>query len=537
MISRARLEARLLAASLVLGFGAGMAFPAMAEVDLNHYGIGAVWYGNRGATFNIPNAGGFDITNGDGVTVTLTRDTTMTNVFTTTTTTMTTTPNGAMNTNTNTNTTAPSTTSMGTSMVVKTGQIPVWPVLTPDGNAHITTRNGVPSSAWVAAPFARHQIFAQTQAQAVKAAGGGAGGNNVGKIVAGGLPLSVGLKFTVPGKLIDRVFSSHVPVALNPVVQQVDTLFRIQAPASSRNNTTLGSKPPIPSQTRVMQPNAWSGAGQVSRLAPDFTFTTTMGAPGPVSRQVRQTAGPNAFGGTMSMLISGDGAVWVGPRELVTVAPGLEMLKSPIGRGSITSLATGQAPGKAYSGTNVRIGQQGVIYLNYNIPEPCTPPLAVPPVPAGCGLITGVAAPVAFIPGFATPNGAVGQGVNSSTNPNCPNGGPASDCYKAPLPTSLNIGFPFTSGHVSVFVSGTRAGAPQITTITAAGGDTVTANGVRTVQLVGGSVSLRTTFSGQTRSAQLDTVTITLPEPGSSLMLAGALVLIGGLYGLRRRLF
>ena len=88
-----------------------------------------------------------------------------------------------------------------------------------------------------------------------------------------------------------------------------------------------------------------------------------------------------------------------------------------------------------------------------------------------------------------------------------------------------------------MFVSGTRGGAPQITTLTAAGGDTVTANGVRTVQLVAGATSLRTTFSGQTRSAQLDTVTITLPEPGSSLMLAGALGLIGGLYGLRRRLF
>lgn len=509
-----RLNARRMAALVTLVFAAGIALPALAD-----FAISAAWYGNRGATFNIPNAGGFDITNGDGATVTLTR--------TTTSTTTTTTINGSTNMNTN----------MGTSMVVKTGQIPFWPILTPSGMAHITTRNGVPSSAWVAAPFARAQIFAQTQAQAVKAAGGGAGGRNNGQIVTGATPLNAGSAFTVPGKLIDMNFTSHVPVALNPVVQQVDTLFRIQAPGSARNATQMGGKSAIPSQTRVMQPNAWAGAGQVSRLAADFTFTTTMGAPGPVSRQVRQQSGTNAFGGTMSMLISGDGAVWVGPRELVPPVPGLEVLKSPIGRGSITSLATGQAPGKAYSGTNIRIGQQGIIYLNYNIPTPCTPPLAVPAVPAGCGLFTGVSQPVAFIPGFATVNGNTGTGVNSSTNPNCPNGGPGTDCFKAPLPTSLNIGFPFTTGQVSVFVSGTRGGAPQITTLTAAGNDTVTANGVRTVQLVAGATSLRTTFSGQTRSAQLDTVTITLPEPGSSLMLAGALGLIGGLYGLRRRLF
>jgi len=485
-VKRLVLRRVLAAATLVLT--AGMSVAALAD-----YGISGVWYGNRGATFNIPNLGGFDVVNNPNTAATV---------------------NG------------------GTAMTLKFS-----PMLTPNGAAHVMrTPQGIAAANWVPGPDARHQIWAQGQANAVRPAKAGAGGNNNGQIVAGvgTSALSVGGSFVVPAKLINTIFTSHVPVALNPVVQQVDTLFNIQAPATSRNPTTGGAAGPIASHTRKMQANAWMGAGQPSRLNADFTFTTTMGSPGPISRQVRQSAGPNAFGGTMTMLISGGGAVWVGPRELITVVPGLEVLKSPIGRGA-SSLATGQAPGKAYSGTNLRIGQQGVIYLNYNIPTPCTPPLVVPAVPAGCGLFTGVAAPVALLPAFATPNGTGGVGTNPATNPNCPNG-LGTDCFKGPLPTSINIGFPFTSGHVSVFVSGTRAMAPQITTITAVGNDT-TSGGVRTVQLVGGAVSLRTTSSGQTRSAQLDLVTITLPEPGESLMLAGALGLIAGLYGLRRRLF
>ena len=249
---------------------------------------------------------------------------------------------------------------------------------------------------------------------------------------------------------------------------------------------------------------------------------------GGVSRQIRQTAGANAFGGTMSMLISGSGGVWVGPRDLVTALPGSEFLRSPLG--ATVNAASPQAPGKAYSGTNRRVGAQGVIYGNYAIGTNCVPGV-VPASPPGCGILNGTAGLIppnvgvsftlALLPMFSTPNG---------TGPYFP--------YTAMLPTSFNIGWPFTTGHVSVYAKGTQGGVPQTSTLSAVGGDT-TSGGVRTVQLVAGQVSLRNNpaAGGLGRTPGLDVVTITLPEPTSTLMLAGTLGLIGGLFGLRRRLF
>ena len=89
-----------------------------------------------------------------------------------------------------------------------------------------------------------------------------------------------------------------------------------------------------------------------------------------------------------------------------------------------------------------------------------------------------------------------------------------------------------------MYAKGTQGGVPLTTTLSARGGDT-TAAGVRTVQLVAGQMSLRNNIlqGGLGRTAGLDTVTITLPEPSSTLMFAGAMGLIGTLFGVRRRLF
>ena len=149
----------------------------------------------------------------------------------------------------------------------------------------------------------------------------------------------------------------------------------------------------------------------------------------------------------------------------------------------------------------MRIGNPGVINLNYNVPSPCT--ASIPPSPLGCGLVTGIASPVATLPAA----------------------------------TSINIGFPWTTGHVSVYAKGVLGGIPQTSTLTAEGSDTVS-GGVRTIQLVAGGTALRNSpASGLGRSPHLDAITVPLPEPGSTMAFMGALGLIGGLYGVRRRLF
>lgn len=382
------------------------------------------------------------------------------------------------------------------------------------------------SADWVQGPYVRHQkhgiptIAVPDRADAALPAQWGARGTGV---IPGAQP-GVGASFVIPGKLISQLFLSTVAIPGNPVVQQVDTQFFVQAPITSRNSTSMGGQAPIASQTRKMQPNAWSGAGQVSRLNANFTHTETTGA-GVISRLARYTAGPNAFGGTMSMLISGSGGVWVGPRELVPQLPGNEFLLSPLG--ATVNAASPQGPGKAYAGINDRLGGQGVIYGNYAIQSPCVAGV-VPASPPGCGHLkgplpaggSGISFTLAFLPMFTA----------NASKPYFP--------YTQMLPTTHNLGWPFTTGHVSMYAKGTQGGLPQTSTLTAVGGDT-TAGGVRTVQLVAGTVSLRNNPAqgGLGRTAGMDAVTITLPEPTSTLMLAGTLGLIGGLFGLRRRFF
>jgi hypothetical protein len=101
---------------------------------------------------------------------------------------------------------------------------------------------------------------------------------------------------------------------------------------------------------------------------------------------------------------------------------------------------------------------------------------------------------------------------------------------------TMNIGFPWTTGHVSAYAKGAQQGVAQTTTLTAIGNDSVSTGGVRTIQLVSAGVALRSSIE-LGRVPHLDAVTIQVPKPGSTLMLAGALGLIGGFYSVRRRFF
>ncbi len=322
-------------------------------------------------------------------------------------------------------------------------------------------------------------------------------------------PTAVGQTFVFPPNLFSRDATSMVGVPVNPIVQQLDTVFDFDGPVTIRTITPnnlntpsftpmmggVGQRPGIPGQTRRLQASAWNGPGQTLRMGPNFAFSQFdgTGALG-LTRQVVYTGGPNGFGGTMAMFLRGAGAVYV-KSDLVTLVPGTEVLVSPLGGGPGNT----QHQGRGYLTSQRRIGNNGPIYQNYVIPTPCVVP--IPPTPVGCDLLTGISGFLASLPAA----------------------------------TTVNIGFPWTTGHVSVYANGFLGGQPVTTTLSAVGSDT-TSGGVRTIQLVAGGVSLRNSPTGLGRSAQFETVTIQVPEPGSTLALVGALGLIGGLYTARRRL-
>lgn len=328
-------------------------------------------------------------------------------------------------------------------------------------------------------------------------------------------PNAVGDRFEVPAQAFFRDQPSIAPVPKSPAVQQLDTSFVHVAPATSRQATpagvpvspsaaVIGQRPAVPGATRVMDTNAWQKPGQTARMAADFNWTTNAVSPASPNptRRVTYNAGPQAFGGTMHKLISGTAIVWI-VADIVAQIPGNEVGLSPIGQND--GILRPQVAGRGYLTSTNRLGQNLQLFRDYNIPVPCTQ--VVPPAPAGCDLLTAVGYPLGSVAG---------------------------------TPQTLNVGFPFTTGHVSVYGRGTRQGIPVTTTLTAQGSDTVTPGGVRTVQLVAGAMAQRNNpaIGGlQPPTTNLETVTIQLPEPGTALMFAGAFTVIGGLFASRKRLF
>jgi hypothetical protein len=317
----------------------------------------------------------------------------------------------------------------------------------------------------------------------------------------------------VPPSIFVRALTSVAPVPVNPAVQQLDTSFSFNGPAVSRVPTLAtvptsqtGQHAPITDNgtrtgfTRLLQTNAWNRDGQPSRAMQNFNFSLTNPGLG-ITRRVTYTGKPAGFGGTMGMFQIGVGRVWV-IRDLTTLVPGNELLRSPLGGNPNVVHA-----GRGYKTTQKRAGASGAVYASgaYGLTSPgVCPPGVVPATPNRCKLIAFAVSPLPFmVPGANT----------------------------------TNIGFPWTTGHVSVYVKGIISSVPLTTTLTAAGNDSVDSNGIRTIQLVAGGVALRNQGTTTGRTPHVDTVTIKVPEPGSTMALVGALGLIGGLYGVRRRLF
>src|SRR5688572_21415648 len=95
-----------------------------------------------------------------------------------------------------------------------------------------------------------------------------------------------------------------------------------------------------------------------------------------------------------------------------------------------------------------------------------------------------------------------------------------------PAAYNYNFGFPWTTMSVLARNTGTVAGNPRITTLTAKGGDTLTAMGKRNISLVTGGVARAVIGPAIAHTAEIGQMY--LPEPSRAVQLvAGAIGLLG----------
>jgi hypothetical protein len=359
-------------------------------------------------------------------------------------------------------------------------------------------------------------------------------------LATGANAIAVGAPFTMPPMFMRKsAVQIRVGVPPSAQVQELQTSLSVWGPVSVHpgNIDAFAPSPPprvgtiTQTNQRKLMPNAYlsqpgRGARQTNTTLPpppgsqaSFTFQL------PASYNngsVQYIKGANGFGGVATMLLSGAKAeqnVGNGGRLWIPLGPP-NTTPSQMNGGSIGSNAlNGEAvPGGPIMGGGpgrnfVLNGSQGEgpIYLGWNNFNPCPlQPSAWTPL---CDLVT-VTGPL------KTPE----QG-----------GLPA-----LPSAYSSNYGFPLTTGTVIVQRTGSGPRGPETERISAMGTDYLTPSGnVRVLQLVAGGIVRRvsTSIFGQSLAGNtsLSGLSLTLPEPGETALLAASLLLVAGLYQVRRR--
>ena len=350
-----------------------------------------------------------------------------------------------------------------------------------------------------------------------------------------------------------------VAVPLNIKVQQLNTRLSWRGPVRQRSefingglfqgqNTINGANDRLPFNpgTRMFAAGAWKSTaqggvgGQTGRLA----TTTTPVKVGdtspadsnlniPLSFKYSKRAGGQAFGGTMSVLISGNGRLlYPGPIFgsgffLTSMEqPGVvtQPLNANVGNNAepagggwwVTNLG-GQPKAFLYKNAVVRGVNTGTPTTQGGAGPTlkCNPGLPI--APAGCDLI---------------------EDVGSIKSLPTAQGGLAPKTYAGA--SSVRNGFAFTTGRLTIIRTGTDGGAPQSTTFVAEGEDntSVTAQGavVRNIGLVAGRYAKRISASGTRYTHNLHGVQVrfTVPEPGTTLALVAGVGALGLL--VRRRM-
>jgi hypothetical protein len=275
----------------------------------------------------------------------------------------------------------------------------------------------------------------------------------------------------------------YVPaIGLERPLVQIATSFRITGPQKSP--TTLGGSMAYlfpPAEFRAFKKGAWMT--QTGRQGSAFTWC--WGNPGCAKITqgtkpliVKYAGGGNAFGGTMAYVIE--------------AGPGGSSLAIALGGGAVgfarISGMGSQPTGRGYASAVTDKLAKGPVWAMYQ-----TMSVDRPKVGFGYDKL------ITMVTGFLGNN--------------------------FPAAYNYNVGFPWTTRTVLARNTGTALGNPRTSTLTAKGGDTVTAMGKRNISLVTGGVARA--VIGPVIANTPEIGQMVLPEPTRAAQLAaGALALL-----------
>ena len=294
----------------------------------------------------------------------------------------------------------------------------------------------------------------------------------------------VGGGFVMPNKVFSRPFASYVAAVKVPnatPVIQLATSFKITGPLKTPTTPVGGSMIMdfAPAAFHAFKKGAWmTQTGRVGSM-----FTWCFGNPacakitdGTRPLIVKYSGGGNAFGGTMAYVI--------------TALPGASSLAIGAGGGAVgfarLSGMGSQPTGRGYASSLTDMLAKGPLWAAYMTMTVTRPKVGKQKL-------------ITMVTGF------LGSAF--------------------PAAYQYNWGFPFTTRTVLARNTGTQAGNPKVTTITAKGGDSVTAMGKRNISLVAGGVAR--SVIGPAIAHVPELTQVYLPEPRRAEQLAvGVLVLL-----------
>jgi hypothetical protein len=296
----------------------------------------------------------------------------------------------------------------------------------------------------------------------------------------------VGGGFVMPTKVFSRPYNSYVAAVKVPnatPVIQLATSFKISGPLKTPTTPVGGSMVMsfAPAAFHAFKKSAWMT--QTGRGGQAFTWC--WGNPGcaKITQGTKplivkyKGGGGNAFGGTMAYVI--------------TATPGVSSLAVGAGGGAVgfarLSGMGSQPTGRGYASSLTDMLAKGPLWAAYMTMTVTRP-------------IVGMQKLITMVTG------------NLGSN--------------FPAAYNYNFGFPWTTKSVLARNTGTVVGNPNILTLTAKGGDTVTAMGKRNISLVTGGVAR--SLIGPITSNTPEIGQMYLPEPSRAAQLvAGAFVLLG----------